>query len=149
MVLGIQRLETLGEIKWDFKHLRMEFMVNGKKHVIKGGTASINLKIVIVKQLDKLLPHSSWCFLIQLYSLQLVENTNFHCFINEVSLITEEKVLELVDQLLHKNTTLFQEPTQLPPYRRHDHRIHMKEGVNAISIRPYKHFALQKMLWRT
>ena len=37
MVLGIQWLETLGKIKWDFKSLRMEFEVHRKKHVLRGG----------------------------------------------------------------------------------------------------------------
>ena len=36
MVLGIQWLETLGEIKLDFKQLRMEFEIDGKKHVLRG-----------------------------------------------------------------------------------------------------------------
>ena len=35
MVMGIQWLETLEEIKWDFKQLRMEFMVQGKNHVLR------------------------------------------------------------------------------------------------------------------
>ena len=132
-------METLREIKWDFKHLRMEFRVNGKKHVIKGGT---DLKTINVKQLDKLLPFSPRCSLIQLCSLQLVEDSDFHCFINGMTLVNEEKVQKPVNQLLHKYAALFQKPTHLPPHKRHDHRIPLKEGVYAVSIRLYKHFAL-------
>ena len=110
MVLGVQWLETLGEIKWDFKHLIMKFEVKGEKHVIKGGTAPTDLKTVIGKQLDKILPHSAECSLIQLCNLQLVEDSNSHCFINGVTLVTEEKVPEPVNQLLHKYAFLFQEP---------------------------------------
>ena len=34
---------TLEEIKWDFKHLRMKFVINGKKYVLR------ELKIVTAK----------------------------------------------------------------------------------------------------
>ena len=64
MVLGVQWLQTLGEIQWDFKHLIMEFGVKGKRHVIKGGTAQVELKTVTVKQLYKILPYSAECSLI-------------------------------------------------------------------------------------
>ena len=142
MVLGIQWLETLGEIRWDFKHLRMEFEVNGQRHVLRGG--SVDLKTVNVKQLHKILSHSSGCSLIQLYSLQEVENTKFHCFNNGITLTKDGKVNKPIEELLLKYDSLFQEPNQLPPHRRHDHRIPLKEGVNAVIIRPYKHSALQK-----
>ena len=111
MVLGVQWLQTLGEIKWDFKHLIMEFRVKGKKHVIKGGIAQVELKIVTVKQVDKILPYSAKCSLIQLCSLQTVEDSKYHCYINRVTLVTEDKVPEPVNQLLHKYAFLFQEPT--------------------------------------
>ena len=39
---------------------------------------------------------------------------------------------------------MFREPTQLPPYRNHDHKIPLKEGTNAVNVRPYRHSALQK-----
>ncbi|KAL6339187.1 hypothetical protein AAG906_024338 [Vitis piasezkii] len=40
MVLGIQWLVELGPILWDFKNLRMEFMVKGRKFVLRGATTS-------------------------------------------------------------------------------------------------------------
>ena len=61
MVLGIQWLETLGEIKWDFKSLRMEFEVHEKKHMLREGSSTVDLKTISAKQLDKLLPNSSGC----------------------------------------------------------------------------------------
>lgn len=37
MVLGIQWLETLGVIHWDFKNLTMDFTLNGRRHLVRGG----------------------------------------------------------------------------------------------------------------
>ena len=136
MVLGVQWLETLGEIKWDFKQLRMEFEVEEKKLVLRGGASAVELKTVTMEQMDKLLPYSSECSLVQLCSLHLKVNEEFHCFNNGVTLVNENKVPEQIEQLLQKYGFLFKEPTQLPPHRRHDHRIPLKEGVNAVSIRP-------------
>ena len=143
MFVEIQWLETLGEIKWDFKQLRMEFEIDGKKHALIGLTF-VELKTVKVKQLDKLLPYSSGCSLVQISSLHLVDDTQSHCFSNGITLVNEERVLELINKLIDQHAVLFREPTQLPSYRRHDHRIPLKEGVNAVNIKPYKHYALQK-----
>ena len=57
-------------------------------------------------------------------------------------MVTEEEILGAVKDLLHKYAILFQKPKQLPPHRRHDHRIPLKDGVNAMAIRPYKHSVL-------
>ena len=143
MVLGVQWLETLGKIKWDFKQLRMEFEVEGKKLVLRGGASAVELKTVTMEQMDKLLPYSSECSLVQLCSLHLKVNEEFHCFNNGVTLVNENKVPEQIEQLLQKYGFLFKEPTQLLLHRRHDHRIPLKERVNAVSIRPYKHSTLQ------
>ena len=144
MVLGIQWLETLGEIKWDFKQLRMEFEIEGKKHVLRGGSSQVELKTVDGKQLDKLLPSSSECSLVQICSLQMVEDMKSHCFVNGVTLVNEGRVPETINELLQKYESLFLEPVSLPPQRKHDHRIPLKEGVGPVTIRPYKHSTLQK-----
>ena len=40
MVLGIQWPVELGPILWDFKNLRMEFIVNTRKFMLSGATKS-------------------------------------------------------------------------------------------------------------
>ena len=36
VVLGMQWLSTLGDVKWNFAELRMEFVQKGKKVVLRG-----------------------------------------------------------------------------------------------------------------
>ena len=38
MVLGIQWLAELGPTLWDFNNLRMKFIVDGRKFVLRGAT---------------------------------------------------------------------------------------------------------------
>ena len=146
MVLGVQWLETLGEIKWDFKQLRMEFSVQGKRHVLRGNSSTAELKTISGKELSKLLPHTAECSIIQLYSLQLEDQggKEFHCYSNGIGVTSEDQIPEQVVELLNQYESLFKEPTQLPPYRKHDHKIPLKEGTNAVNIRPYRHSSLQK-----
>ena len=59
-------------------------------------------------------------------------------------MVTEKEISGAIKDLRHKYAILFQEPKQLPPHQRHDHRIPLKDGVNAMAIRPYKHSVLQK-----
>lgn len=39
---------------------------------------------------------------------------------------------------------IFMEPTELPPQRAHDHSILLQEGVQLVSVRPYRYPFYQK-----
>lgn len=58
MVLGVQWLTTLGPVFWDFKDLRMEFQVQGKKHVLRGGQF-VDTKRISATQTQSLLKANS------------------------------------------------------------------------------------------
>lgn len=73
MVLGVQWLETLGEIKWNFKQMRMEFMYQDRKHVLRGSGSACTLKAMSGKKLNKLLANPVSCCYIQLCSLMTEE----------------------------------------------------------------------------
>ena len=120
----------------------MKFEIEGKKYVLREGSSQVELKTVNVKQLDKLLPSSLECSLVQICSLQLMDDMKPHCFINGISLINEGRVLETINELLQKYDYLFLEPINLSPHRKHDHRISLKEWVGLVTIRPYKHSTL-------
>ena len=48
--------------------------------------------------------------------------------------------------MLNEYADLFLEPTILPPYREHDHRILLKPDAKPVNVRPYKHSPIQKDL---
>ena len=144
MVLGVQWLETLGEIKWDFKQLRMEFVIEGKKHVLRGSFAKAKLKTISSRGVQKLISQGSECSMVQLCSLQLRGAPDLHCFSNGIKVIKEDSIHEAVQELLEQYEHLFKEPTGLPPHRTHDHKIPLKEGTSAVNVRPYRHSSFQK-----
>ena len=47
-------------------------------------------------------------------------------------------------QVLYQYTSIFQVPTGLPPSRRHDHSIPLREGVSTISVKLYRYPFVQK-----
>ncbi|XP_057475850.1 uncharacterized protein LOC130763850 isoform X2 [Actinidia eriantha] len=125
MVLGIQWLATLGPVKWDFKNLSMDFTLNNRRHVLRGGKQGES-KLVDAKHMNKLLQKNPQGFVAHLY------------VIHEAS-VAVSTILE-VEQLLSKFVAVFQEPKSLPPKRSHDHHIPPKLGAEPPNIRPYKCF---------
>ena len=77
-------------------------------------------------------------------SLSVIEDTSKHYFLNGVTPVNDDRVPKPVNELLQCYVLLFQEPTDVPPHRIHDHNILLKKGVKAVTIRPYKHSTLQK-----
>lgn len=55
MVLGIEWLETLGPVTWDFRNLNMQFRLNGRRHVLRGGGQKDELVMIRAGKMQKLL----------------------------------------------------------------------------------------------
>ena len=73
------------------------------------------------------------------YSLLITEHSSLHFmdsqqhhFINEVA------TMEL-QELLQKYSRLFDEPSNLPPRRHHDHHIPLKNKSQVVKIKPYRY----------
>jgi len=49
-----------------------------------------------------------------------------------------EKTKEL-EKVLEECREIFEEPRELPPNRRVDHKIPLKSGIEAINIQPYRY----------
>jgi len=49
-----------------------------------------------------------------------------------------------MDNLLQTFSSLFKEPQGLPPKRRYDHRIHLKDPTKPTAVRPYRYPQIQK-----
>ncbi|XP_071913952.1 uncharacterized protein [Coffea arabica] len=147
VVLGMQWLTTLGDVKWNFAELRMEFDQKGKKAVLRG-TRQQPVQVVSKKQMQKLLSKPEQIETAQL-CLVTAENDYKEVEVTAdcASMEREVKVTPYKHQLellLTNYNEVFEEPMILPPARMHDHRIYLKEGTQPINVRPYRYPAFQK-----
>ncbi|XP_042979958.1 uncharacterized protein LOC122310144 [Carya illinoinensis] len=130
IVLGVQWLETLGPITWDFSKLLMTFMCEGKTIEFKG----MKLNSSVVEDGPKLLKATlakGKGILLQIIGEREVK---------EHSAVVEGQFSELLEDF----KTVFDEPQGLPPPRSHDHQIILKEGTQPITNRPYRYPYYQK-----
>ncbi|GJU56063.1 reverse transcriptase [Tanacetum coccineum] len=116
MVLGIQWLATLGDIRFNFHDLRMDFKYNGRRILLRG-THKSNLEWLNTKTSDKIVRQT------ELHSMVVC------VFPNSAGSFYED---------------VFATPTELPPRREHDHRIPLMKGAQPVNIKPYRHPPTQK-----
>ncbi|GJU26857.1 RNA-directed DNA polymerase like protein, partial [Tanacetum coccineum] len=115
MILGIQWLSTLGDIKCNFKELRMEFVYKSKKMVLRGTPKS----------------NSEWM------------SGNKQNKMERQGKQPEFSSMQLCD-VMEEFADVFAVPKELPPSRPSDHRIPLLECTNLINIRPYRNPATKK-----
>ncbi|GJZ12837.1 ty3-gypsy retrotransposon protein [Tanacetum coccineum] len=75
-------------------------------------------------------------------SFQTINSYRSHCLSLHYS-VRDTIPLDLA-VVLSKFSSIFELPIRLPPSRSHDHSIVLKEGVNAIKVRPYSYPVSQK-----
>lgn len=130
VVLGYEWLESLGKIKVDFKEHVIWAKINGEKVKIRGDptlSRTVASLKVIMKEIDKE---------VEAYYVELGE--------------MEEKGVEIkgdmegLESILQEYAKLFEEAKELPPPRRCDHAIVIKEGAQIPNIRPYRYPHHQK-----
>lgn len=141
MVLGIQWLETLGSIKWDFKNLIMEFKLNSRK-VVLNGIKQGSVREVRAKKFNRVCAQQ-----IQITMLCVSHNNGYSqaSLCNIQAAADSGEVSSEITNLLQQFDDLFQVPVQLPPFRKgFNHRIPLVEGANPINQRPYRYAVYQK-----
>ncbi|XP_071901048.1 uncharacterized protein [Coffea arabica] len=147
LVLGIQWLTTLGDVKWNFGELRMEFMQAGHKVVLRGMKRQ-GLQLVKQKKMQKILQKPEQIAEAQLCLIRVVQKPTADTLpLCTISANTEDQQVSnpvKLEYLLNDYEDLFQEPKGLPPKRLHDHKIVLKEGTEPINVRPYRYPAFQK-----
>ncbi|XP_074327433.1 uncharacterized protein LOC141665350 [Apium graveolens] len=137
MGLGIQWLSTLGLVYWDFKKLRMDFVINDNSITLKGVPAK-KLKVSENGPTQKMLKNAA-----QLCFLQLVHTQKD--FEHKISAIQENVEFLELTELKSKFEEVFKEPTELPPSRGiMDHQNPLIDGASPVNIRPYRYPLKQK-----
>ncbi|KAH0656046.1 hypothetical protein KY285_030928 [Solanum tuberosum] len=138
VVLGVQWLLTLGDIKMNFKELTIEFWYKGRKHLLRG--AGKQIRTTGAGKLAKMSGNNSQLCMIQVVTSKFNKDQwnsidaqeNFEEDTRLLSLIQEYKIL-------------FEEPQQLPPFRGvFDHRIVLHNNIEPINKRPYRYPSVKK-----
>jgi hypothetical protein len=114
MVLGIAFLRTLGPIVWDFDALQMAFLRHGHRVLCQGTGAARPVHQTVARA------HAG-----HLYAAKVTEAA-------------------LLERLLDAYTDVFAAPSDLPPARPCDHRIHLKASTQPVAVWPYRYQQLQK-----
>ncbi|XP_017428812.2 uncharacterized protein LOC108336878 [Vigna angularis] len=112
VILGITWLASLGEIKVDWGQLIMKVAHGGEEVEIKGDPA-LTRRVVTPEALIK------------------------EKGIEIMTLVWSLSQTELMDEEIEKNSLTY--PQGLPPERRVDHRIPLKEGSEPVNVRPYRY----------
>ncbi|XP_074297152.1 uncharacterized protein LOC141627838 [Silene latifolia] len=140
MVLGVQWLSSLGPVVWDFDKLRMEFMFQGKKVVLRGVTNGDLRWISGRSEVD--MEKGSKFGLGQMFAIHVQPGQS------ETPPTIEGQVPPAIpieiSKVLENFQDLFVEPKSLPPHRSHDHQIHLNTGTSPINVRPYRYPVVQK-----
>jgi len=131
MVLGIQWLQTLGPILWDFAALKMQFSFQGQQYVLQGIQQGPQVNMVNADTF-KFPRAESKGVLLQLMATEPLLHSN------------PPAVHGPVQDLLQQFEDIFREPKGLPPLRSHDHAIPLQDGVTPVSVRPYRYPFYQK-----
>ena len=130
-ILGIKWLQTLGEVKMNWKLLTMKFMV-GLAEVTLCGDPSLCRSKLSFKAMEKSLKLNEEWYLVELKDLDAQK------------LCHPGEDTESIRRLLFEYEDVFNMPIGLPPTREHEHAINLREGTAPVSVRPYRYPQVQK-----
>lgn len=118
VVLGIQWLRTLGKCEADWENQELSFMKE-KGKVTLVGDRDIRCKSPKLESIS-----SGFEF----HEMGIKDTATGQ---------GTEQMPETIVRVLEEYSTVFQEPTQLPPERGFEHSIRLIEGAGAVAVRPY------------
>ncbi|KAA8534845.1 hypothetical protein F0562_029939 [Nyssa sinensis] len=119
VVLGVQWLKTLGPILWDFSRLSMAFTFNGSNITLQGLNPTA-MSLMEGEEFGKAAKTAKRGMVLHLIEGPVFPSSNFDC---------NPQLQPLLDQF----SSVFQEPTGLPPTMTHDHHIELLEGTKPIN----------------
>ncbi|MCH79856.1 Ty3/gypsy retrotransposon protein, partial [Trifolium medium] len=134
VVLGTPWLRTLGPVMMDYGALTMKFVHENQQVELKGEQGPITSSISY-HQLKKLVQQDPTA---QVFSLSIVDSTT-----PSPNQITHSN--PKIHHLLQRYTSLFDEPTHLPPPRFTDHGIPLLPSAPPVNVRPYRYPHAQKL----
>lgn len=136
VILGMQWLRTMGTMQVDWSTLTMSFQAGEQRVTIREDPALTRVEISL-KMMAKSWQEEDQGFLVELRDLSLEDKER-----NEEvdAVVLPKEVQEIVETF----QDVFEFPQGLPPKRVVDHQIVLKEGTEAVNVRPYKYAHMQK-----
>lgn len=125
-MLGVDWMSKYNPITFDFPELRLSFIKDGKKVILRGAIETTRLQQITVKGIQKLVRKKSLRFIGQLFVVSVQERST-------------GEAIESISPLFTEYNDVFQEPKTLPPHKSFDHSIKLKEGSQLVNARPYRH----------
>lgn len=129
VVLGIEWLNTLGDMIVNWKRQTMSFWKEKKWVTLRGNEGCKESIIALQSILNKPKPN----MLGVLWEAEKVEPVEAQ---NPELTKVEQAELE---EMLSKYAQVFQEPSGLPPRRKMEYAINIVEGQGAVNVRPYRY----------
>ena len=131
VILGIKWLQTLGDVKVNWKLLTMTFLGDRGKITLVGDRGLCRSKASF-KAVARSLQMDGAGFWVGLHNLTTNETVGGTNIPKEVA------------GLLDDYGDVFTMPNTLPPNREHEHAIVLQDGVAPVSVRPYRYPQAQK-----
>jgi len=135
VILGVEWLASLGEVKVNWNTLTMSFNVAGKVVNIQGDP-TLTKRIVTPQALLK---ETEIEAISLVWELGLTSHEE-----EEGGKGLSAKQQEELEEVLQEHKIIFQEKLELPPRRGIDHKIPIKVGENPVNVRPYRYPHLLK-----
>jgi hypothetical protein len=130
VVLGIQWLQSLGTVAFNFQELFMKFSLEGKEIELRGITGKPG-KVISSNGMTKLLKNGHQGIISKLCSLDVQTS--------------KPSIPQDLQRIIDKNSKVFEDiPKGLPPTGNHDHEIRLIPGSVPPNIRPYRYPYAQK-----
>lgn len=133
MVLGVQWLAQLGNVISNYNQLTMSFFHQGKQVTLQG-IAKLDVAMLPPRDFRKLVDSGASS---GLYALQCINTL-------QSSTPVTDSVSPILTPVLEEFSSIFKEPSQLPPRRTIDHRIPLLPDAKPINVRPYRYPHFQK-----
>ncbi|KAF7827538.1 Retrotransposable element Tf2 [Senna tora] len=130
LILGMEWLESLGEVNVNWKQLTMKFKT-GEETVCLKGDSSLNRTEASYKAVMRSIKKGGQGYMLELGMV-------------EAQVEGERKVPEEIQPILTEFSEVCEPLKGLPPHRRRDHAILIKEGTQPPNIRPYRYAHSQK-----
>ena len=140
LILGVDWMKAYSPITFDFPRNQVTITTQGTSIKLTRMSEDAELWLISCRGINRLLRCPGSSVTLGLYTINGGPTT----MLSAVSSSGDSPFADQLAQLLYCFRHIFDEPTDLPPFREFNHSIPLKPGVEPINIRPYRYPYFQK-----